>query len=198
MNGLRFEHLTGADIARRHDDFARLRIAVFRDWPYLYDGDMASERDYLDTYTASARALLFCVLDGDAVVGATTAVPLADEEDALRAPFEGAGIDTASVFYFGEAVLLPAYRGRGLYRRFFEVREDHARKFGTYDMLTFCGVVRPDDHPLKPAGAKPLDPVWRHFGFTPRDDLVAQFAWRDLGETAETDKPMRFWVKPLG
>ena len=39
--------LTGNAVGEVLDDLARLRIAVFRDWPYLYDGDVAYERDYL-------------------------------------------------------------------------------------------------------------------------------------------------------
>ena len=35
---------TGADLKRTLDDLARLRIEVFRDWPYLYDGDLDYER----------------------------------------------------------------------------------------------------------------------------------------------------------
>ena len=33
------ETLSGAALLPCLDDVARLRIAVFRDWPYLYDGD---------------------------------------------------------------------------------------------------------------------------------------------------------------
>lgn len=32
--------LTGLDLDAALDDMARLRIKVFRDWPYLYDGDV--------------------------------------------------------------------------------------------------------------------------------------------------------------
>ncbi|MEE2816993.1 MAG: GNAT family N-acetyltransferase, partial [Pseudomonadota bacterium] len=39
--GLRLDVLRGEDLARAIDDVARLRIAVFRDWPYLYDGDLS-------------------------------------------------------------------------------------------------------------------------------------------------------------
>ncbi|NBO21620.1 MAG: GNAT family N-acetyltransferase, partial [Rhodobacteraceae bacterium] len=42
--------LTGPAVAEVLDDVARLRIAVFRDWPYLYDGDLNYERRYLDSY----------------------------------------------------------------------------------------------------------------------------------------------------
>ena len=39
--------LTGTDLDTALDDLARLRITVFRDWPYLYDGDLDYERRYL-------------------------------------------------------------------------------------------------------------------------------------------------------
>lgn len=197
VHDLRFERLFGSDIERRLDPLAALRMAVFRDWPYLYEGDLDYERRYLGTYIRAPRALLVAALDGDRLVGATTAVPLADEDAALRAPFAAASIDADAVFYFGESLLLPAYRGRGLYRRFFDEREAHARSFGAYHTAAFAAVVRPADHPMRPAGERPLDPVWRHFGFAPRDDLIASFPWRDIGEDAETAKPMRFWVKAL-
>jgi len=48
------------------------------------------------------------------VVGVTTAVPLDDEYKPQRAPTLKAEFDTRSTFYFGEAVPLPEYWGRGL------------------------------------------------------------------------------------
>ena len=66
----------GSEILAALDALAELRIKVFRDWPYLYGGDPAYERQYLTTYAASPRA--YCALaevDGVAI-GATTAVPL--------------------------------------------------------------------------------------------------------------------------
>ncbi|MEK9795471.1 MAG: hypothetical protein VW713_01800 [Alphaproteobacteria bacterium] len=75
---------------------------------------MESERDYLDVCTASPRASLFVVLDGDKAVGVTTSEPLDDEYKAQRAPTLKAEFDTPGTFYFSEAVLLPEYWGRGL------------------------------------------------------------------------------------
>ena len=39
---------SGAGIRPWLDDVATLRIAVFRDWPYLYEGDAGYERDERD------------------------------------------------------------------------------------------------------------------------------------------------------
>lgn len=179
------------------DAVAGLRMAVFRDWPYLYDGDIEYEKRYLDAYAKSPRSFALVAYDGDRPVGATTAMPLADEDAALQRPFIDNGIDISGIFYNAESILLPDYRGRGLYRRFFEAREEHARSFGDYDRIIFCGVQRPDDHPMRPADHRPLDPVWRHFGYEPRPELVAYFPWRDIGDEEETQKPLMFWWKSL-
>src|SRR5690606_1924243 len=104
--------LRGPRIAPFLDDVARLRIAVFRDWPYLYEGDLDYERGYLAAYARSADSVFVLARDRDAVVGASTGLPLLDDAPAFRQPFLDAGLDPAQVFYFGESVLLPAYRGR--------------------------------------------------------------------------------------
>jgi len=105
-------------------------------------------------------------------------------------------MDTAEIFYFGESVLLPQYRGHGIGVKFFEEREAAARAFG-YPLCCFCGVQRPDDHPMKPADYVPLDAFWGNRGYVQRPDLVASFSWRDIGDAAETAKPMVYWMKDL-
>ena len=40
---------------------AAQRIRVFREFPYLYDGDVGYEREYLATYVHSPRSLAFFV-----------------------------------------------------------------------------------------------------------------------------------------
>jgi GNAT superfamily N-acetyltransferase len=196
---IRIEQLTpDAGLADHIEAIARLRISVFREWPYLYDGDLAYERRYLGRYSESSDAVCIAAFDGEAMIGASTAMPLAEEHEPIIAPFLSKGLDPSDVYYLAESILLPDYRGRGVYRSFFEGRENRARMLGGFKMTAFCGVVRPEDHPLRPRDDRPLDDVWRHFGYVPRDDLVCRFSWRDIGEDTVTEKPMRFWLKPLG
>jgi GNAT superfamily N-acetyltransferase len=197
MSELRFERLYGADIESRLWAIAELRMKVFREWPYLYDGDAQTERDYLQIYLDSDRSFVLLAFDEDELVGMTSAMPLTDEDQRIQQPFRDAGFDTSRVFYFPEAMLLADYRGRGLYRRYFHEREAHARAFGEYDWAALCTVDRPSDHPARPADYQPLDPIWQRFGFDKRPDLTTSFAWLDVGNSEETTKPLVFWLKSL-
>lgn len=188
--------LTGAALEAALDDVAGLRIAVFRDWPYLYDGDLAYERDYLQSYRDSDKAIVVGAFDGGRLVGASTGAPLTDHADDFAAAFAGSGLDLGDIFYCAESVLLPGYRGQGIGHRFFDHREAHARALG-FVKSAFCAVQRPDDHPMRPTDYRPLDPFWRARGYEPLPGVVAQFLWKDVDETRETQKPLQFWIRDL-
>ena len=197
MADLRIETFSGADLARMLPALARLRMVVFRDWPYLYDGDIGYEETYLAEFARARTAGLVVAFDGDEAVGCSSCLGLDEEDAALRAPFEARGIDPARVFYFGESVLLPAYRGRGVGVGFFAAREAHARAVSDCDYAAFCAVVRPADHPLRPAGSVPLDGFWRRRGFVPYPDLVCRMAWKQVDTAGEVENRLSFWMKSL-
>lgn len=194
---LTFIQKTGTGIAEVFDDLARLRIAVFRDYPYLYEGSVEYEKQYLQTYLQSEQSFLFAIYDGDTMVGATTCIPLEGETAEIRKPFQDAGFDEKAICYFGESILLPAYRGSGLGHRFFDEREAYARKLGTFKTCCFCSVDRGDSHPLKPAGYRPNDAFWLKRGYQKEPALQSTIEWPDLGELVSTPKTMIFWTKPL-
>ncbi len=189
--------IRGPDIAPYLDDLAALRIRVFRDFPYLYDGDRDYERQYLQTCIDSPHSLAVLVRSGSDIVGASTCVPLSDEDAAFRQPFEYAGIDTGDVFYLAESVLLPEFRGRGIGRRFFDQREAHARSLGNFRYTAFCAVERPAYHPRRPTNYRPLDPFWQSRGYREQPHLQAHFPWRDLDDAEETEKTLTFWLREL-
>ncbi len=188
--------LTGADLERVLPDVARLRIEVFRAWPYLYDGTFDYEHRYLQSYRESAGAILVGAFDGDRLVGASTGTPMEDHADDFAAAFAGRGYALSDIFYNAESVLLPEYRGRGIGHAFFDAREAHARALGCRH-VAFCGVVRPDDHPLRPAGYRPLDAFWTARGYRKLDGAIARFSWKDIDKPAEDEKPLQFWIREL-
>ena len=188
--------LTGAALAECLPQVAALRIEVFRDWPYLYDGDLAYEQNYLQSYLRSERAIVVGAFDGADLVGASTGMPLTDHADDFAAAFAQSGLDLSEVFYCAESVLRPAYRGRGIGHQFFDLREAHARRLG-FGKCCFCGVTRPGDHPLRPSDYRPLDDFWRARGYRPLPGVVAQFSWKDIGKAEGTAKPLQFWIRDL-
>jgi GNAT superfamily N-acetyltransferase len=193
----RIESLTGEAMRAAIPALARLRVTVFRDWPYLYDGTMSYESAYLRRFAASEDAVVVAAYDGDTIVGAATGAPLGDHADDFAKAFEGDASDITRIFYCGESVLLPAYRGQGLGHAFFDGREAHARALGRFTHITFCGVVRPDDHPLRPPGYRPLDDFWMKRGYRKADGLTTTYAWKDIDEAGESAKAMQFWLKAL-
>jgi len=197
MSELAIRRYTGGAIAPHLDEVARLRITVFREWPYLYDGDMAYEARYLDTYSRSPESLFVLVFDGERVVGASTAIPMAHETAEFKRPFAGQGYDPERIFYLGESVLRPEYRGRGVGVRFFEEREGYARTLNRFSHTAFCAVERPADHPRRPPDYVPLDAFWGRRGYVKQPQLATTFDWKELDESSPTPKPMTFWIKPL-
>lgn len=196
MPELRIELLRGSEIARHLDALASLRIVVFREWPYLYEGTAEYEKKYLDTYLRCPRSLAVLVWDGASCVGASTVLPLADADAAAQAPFLAQAHAIGRIAYFGESVIAKPYRGRGLGVKFFELREQHAREL-RLSVCAFCAVERPDDHPARPAGHLPNDAFWKRRGYQKAVDLRSSFSWPDIGEPQSSDKLMSFWLKRL-
>ena len=194
---LKLERLSGDKLNQYIPALARLRIQVFRDWPYLYDGDLAYEEKYLKTYIEAPDSVIVLAFDGDKVVGASTGIPLNHETDEVKAPFIDAGYDVDKIFYCGESVLLPEYRGQGAGVAFFDHREEHAQEIGGFDYSCFCGVQRPDNHPRRPADYVPLDSFWRRRGYEKYPELNTTFSWKELDEDTESPKPMTFWMKKI-
>jgi GNAT superfamily N-acetyltransferase len=189
------QRFSGSDIRRYIPELARLRLSIFRDYPYLYDGDLQYEERYLSTYLRSDLAVMVVAFDEGRIIGASSGMPLEQETDEIKMPLIAAGFNPEAVFYFGESLLEKPYRGQGVGHRFFDVREQHAHEAGRFTHTAFMAVQRTDDHPRKPKIYSPLDQFWKKRGYTPRPDITTQYAWKDLDEPTESLKPMMFWIR---
>lgn len=187
----------GAGVERYIADLAALRIAIFREYPYLYEGTLGYETDYLETYAASPDCVFVIARSEGRVVGVATGVPLIDEEHSFVEPLAAYGIAPASVFYYGESVLMPEFRSLGLELRFFDEREAYARRLGRFSRLAFCTVARAEDDPRRPADFRAQDRFWQRRGFRELPSLTTMYSWREIGEPVPTPKRMVFWLKEL-
>lgn len=193
MAELQIITVTGEALRAHVADLSRLRLSVFAEWPYLYDGEEGEEERYHGDYAGSPGAAMVLARSGGAVVGAATCQPMAEAAPCVR----GCGLDAATHAYFGESVLLPEYRGRGVGVAFFEKREAHARALGLAN-AAFCAVVRNPNDPRRPADYVPLDGFWRKRGYRPRPEISCIMHWSEPGDAGlERPHSLAFWTKPL-
>lgn len=188
--------LSRAEAERQISAVAALRINVFKDFPYIYDGSVDYEVKYLRRYLEAPNASFIGALMGSQLIGVATCLPLSEEDDFVQQTFLKNGQNLHEIFYFGESVLLPEFRGQGIGHRFFDLRESVAIESGA-KKAAFCAVEREAQHPLKPLDYRPLDEFWKSRGYKRNENLIAHFEWKDIGETAETAKPMVFWMREL-
>lgn len=188
--------LKGKAILPYLDKLAELRIKIFHEYPYLYAGDLDYETNYLRRYAQCSQSILVIAFSNSLVVGASTAIPLEFEVAEFQKPFEENNISVKDVFYFGESVLLPDYRGKGVYKHFFQNRENTAQKYGA-KITAFCAVDRPSNDPKRPANYVPLNATWERYGYRKHPELCAYYEWKEIGENTMTAKPLIFWLKTL-
>ena len=197
MSTFQFVTKKGKDISSIFDDLAQLRITVFSAYPYLYDGTIEYEKEYLSTYSRAERSFLFGVYSEGRMVGATTCIPLKDETPEVRAPIESAKLDIDRIFYFGESILLPEFRGKGLGHRFFDEREAHVRQFGTYNKTCFLAIERDANHSARPPDYHSNEKFWKKRGYVIQPSLQAKMEWSDIDQRQASVKTLIFWMKDI-
>jgi len=196
MPKLHLESITGLECLQYSEALAELRIQVFREWPYLYHGSIDYEQRYLQKYAACRNSILVIALDGERIVGVSTGLPMRQADADFQAAFNDYEFQLDSIFYLGESVLLPEYRGQGTGHRFFDLREAQARKCGA-KFTAFCAVDRADDDPRRPADYQQLDSFWGKRGYSRHPNRKAIFDWREIGQTVDSKHSLSFWIKKL-
>lgn len=187
--------LQGAALTPHLKALAELRIQVFFEWPYLYDGDLAYEEQYLARYQNCPQSLVCLVYDNDHLVGASTCLPAVAAEEDFQIPLKELKLPKEECLYLGESLLLSDYRGHGLGHQFFDAREQHAYQLGLRHCF-FCAVERPEEHPLRPSNARGHASFWQSRGYDERNAHI-ELSWKDRGQREESRKRLQVWHRAL-
>lgn len=195
-SGLRIFHVRGREAEPFFADMARMRLELFRGFPYLYAGNVEYEEAYLKRYFSCPQAHVLLVVAQDAMVGFSTSIPLAHEIPEHRQPYEQCGLDPREHLYLGEAMLDLPHRGQGVLRVFHELHEQAARE-GGLRYATLMTVNRPDDHPLRPADYTPMDVLLDHFGYAKIPGCEIRIGWPQIDTGQVEPNVLSVWRKDV-
>lgn len=187
----------GDEIKKFIPEIARLRIEIFREYPFLYEGNLDYEKKYLKKFETATEAIIVLAFDNDQIIGASTGLPFSYEDATLKRTFVNAGRKPDDYFYFGESILRRQYRGLGIGNHFFDEREKHARHLKRFSHICFCTAKRPENDPMRPKEYRKLNSFWEKRGYKEHPELHAQISWKEIGEAQESPKEMIFWIKEL-
>jgi GNAT superfamily N-acetyltransferase len=182
----------GTEIKDHIEALGRFRIEVFSEYPYLYEGSLEYERKYLGRYARNPDSFLIMIDDKDGLVGVCTGVPLLEESLEFRKLFVEEELH--EVYYIGEVMVRADCRGRGIGTNLLATALSTIDS-EKYKTICLAAVDRGGNHPSRPARYTPPDSLWRKLGFAKYENLVVPFAWKDIGDKAETEKPMVVWIK---
>lgn len=193
MTDIHVRSFTGNALKPYLHSIAKLRMEVFREYPYFEEPDLEKENKYLKKAASSKESIAVLIFDGTTLVGASLGLPLILEEVAILKPFKERNLDIESYFFFGDSALLRHYRGRGIGHHFFDARESHIKHYKKFKHICFC-VPEPLNPPPEFVS---LNDFWRKRGYIHHPDFQCTLSWIDLGATHSTEKRLSFWMKDL-
>lgn len=197
MNSLHFKILSGHQAREFSIQLAQLRIKVFKHYPYLYDGSLEYEREYLQSYFNCRHSRIILCFDGEKVVGASTVIPLENETENIKKPFIEKGLTISDYVYFGESVLEPQYRGQGIGKKFFELRKNWSYQLQDASWAVFCAVIRSEEKHPQPTNYSPLNSFWIKQGFQEWTGMKCSLSWKCVGEALDSVHELQFWRHQL-
>lgn len=195
---------TGSDGSRfieLSDIVARLRLDFFKEFPYLYRGDIESEKKYLEAYLADERSMIVVAKIDNELAGVFTGLPLVSNAEIVSDVKDLVvknGDNPADYYYYGDILILPKYRQLGLTRKMFAAQDKMAQLW-KYKYVCALTVVRSASHPLAPASYKSYDKIWNHLGLL-KTGMRITHHWPTIqpdGSVIDTNNEMEFLSKSL-
>lgn len=189
--------VNGSQALSYMNDIADLRICCFREYPYLYDGTVQGEQEYLEIYFRTENSVFVIVIENQKVVGVITGIPIEEFLSPLLNLLDENEIATDSIFYFGDMILCKRLRGKGIGHQMYKKFEEWVRSKKKYKEIVGCTIIRPYDDLRKPKNYVSLDGYWIKKGFVKHPKLVVWFPWREVGTNKEIQHPLCIWSKNL-
>ncbi|MBS0647776.1 MAG: GNAT family N-acetyltransferase [Verrucomicrobia bacterium] len=187
--------LKGAEIQPYINIIAELRLLIFREYPYLYEGNFQDERNYLKMYYQSEKSFVILALDGKKIIGTATGVSFDRTPPEFRKTFSKNKIPIEGIFYSGELILLKEYRNKGIGSRLYEELEKLIR--GKYKKIAICELTKTKKDPKRPKDYVPSDIFWSKKGFIRYRQLTMYTPWKEIGGRKKIRHTLVFSLKDI-
>lgn len=195
------EIFTGKDTSNFINLIAQLRIKHFREYPYLYEGNMELEKQYLQAYAADVRSIFVIAKVNDEITEVSTGIPLVSSSVLLKDAetiFRENGLEPNEYYYYGEVIILPEHRGLEILVKMLAAQNKKVREWG-YKYITGLTVIRGEKHPLKPDDYKSPDKLGHYFGYN-KSGFTIKYSWPTIqkdGHVKNMSNALEFWLKKL-
>lgn len=105
LQPIRIEVFSGPEAKKYIEEIAQMRIILFKEFPYLYQGTIADEEKYLETYFNSPDATIILIFNNEKVVGLSSSIPLTRESAEIQQPFLQQNFALHQYLYWGSTII---------------------------------------------------------------------------------------------
>lgn len=191
--------LIGSAVKQEEIEFiAQSRIQAYREYPYLYEGNLQEEIAHIKWFFSLPRSAAAFAYDGTKLIGVIIGTSFKDFDEHFKGSvdrFKKAQLDPEEYYYFTDIIISPAYRGRGIAKRLSKLIEDHAKDLGY--KAGCCVNESHEKHPLKPSDYKGLDVAFANAGYR-KLPVTLTFNWQTRvadGRSQDMDHILVYWIK---
>lgn len=192
---IKIEMIKGPWTEAQKEAVIAMRMAIFKEWPYLYIGDRKTEVEYITPYVKSSSSLLFFAKNEGKIIGIVTGIPLLEMDDSFTAPFTQASLPLQPIFYLGEILLLKEFRGQGIGYQMYKRFEDELKKWPRFTQIAILR-MKYDCHDVrKPKEYRSLDEFWARLGYAEDPNLFLNIDYQEIGQKAKTNHSFFYSLK---
>ena len=171
---IRIETFKGNEIAPHIQGIVKLCDRIYREPPYLYNGDDADYTDYIESYSQVNEAIICLAFDGKEAIGLGIGTPMLKTREFYQQTLIEHGYDLSQLFYLGEFGLKPGYHGLGIEETILLEIENFAKKTGAFSAMCIWELDNSKHEILK------------KMGFIRHAELNFQIFWTNIGDELES------------
>jgi hypothetical protein len=200
-NKIDVEVYAGKDAEKYTDLLAQLRISEFKEYPYLYSGNIEAERKLVAEYAQDEKGMIVVAKINGKTAGLLSGIPLVSNAQivsGIKAFFEKQKVNINEYYYCGEGIILPEFRHLGLIKMLLNKQDEQAKKW-QFKYVCALTVFRDETYFPKPKAYTSTDSLWTHLGFI-KTNLRTNFIWPTIQKNnsiIEQENTVEFWTKTL-